>query len=138
MSARHESSHVKQLREGVTALQKESAGVIKVEILGSLWELQNFEDVASVAQFARYVERGERPMCLLCNHEWKSFDQAPPAGFVKMKAAMAADPQAGLVSGLCERCMRRPDLLKRVFEALKRLWPNLRIADVHESPSAVS
>lgn len=115
----------KQFREGIAALERESAGVLKVELF------RTYDDMHSLVRFAQAVGRNERPMCLLCDHAWESAAQPPPTMFVNVKAATF--PAHVLIAGICQKCARRPKtLLRRVLAVLKKVWPDLR--GVHEPP----
>jgi hypothetical protein len=130
MTTRHERRRCAALMRKV---HDEAAGVIEIRIFDSLTDMPaRF----AAAEWAQRVANNNAPLCLCCDHEWRSLAK-PPAAFV---TATPARPDAKhlLAMGLCKPCAAQPDRMARIATALKQIWPGWRrLAWPHRAPGGV-
>ncbi len=98
----------------------------------------------SIVQLTAKVMADERPICLTCDFEWINLRCPPPAAVAVVRTQdFFCDPNADkvlmMVSGICRTCWENhyDDLLERCFERYRKIWPDLRTADIHEAPVGV-
>lgn len=102
-------------------------GAVTIEIieLGDILS-QSVEHLAVVGGWVARVTTGLR--CMTCSHEWWAREPLP-AAFAFIRHWEQAGARL-LVSGLCGRCCRRPNLTSRVEAALKQKWPDFRVVGI--------
>ena len=86
-------------------------------------------------ELCRRIVEGERPLCLLCDFEWRDLRSGPPSELFVV--GVHGDPEPSMVSGICEKCAEKENLLGRCVENMKRIWPDLRAALMVDAPDTV-
>jgi hypothetical protein len=91
---------------------------------------------AMIAWAAR-VERGARPLCLTCNHEWTDIHCPAPDGIAVLHPALPdAGQDVAMISGICPQCWAKQDRLERATDVYRKIWPDLRANTIGEQSAA--
>jgi hypothetical protein len=93
------------------------------------------ESLGLYLMFGKRIVEGERPLCLLCDFEWRDLRSGPPSELFVV--GVHGDPEPSMVSGICEKCAEKENLLGRCVENMKRIWPDLRAALMVDAPDTV-
>jgi hypothetical protein len=89
----------------------------------------------AIVEFGMKIKRGERPLCLLCEHSWDSLEQIPPMLFAIVRGHQCAAPRAMMASAICEACgLNQKDMPSRVVEAYKKVWPDAQLLEYVHPP----
>ena len=114
----------------------EAAGELEIRIFDSAAIPTDEPARLAAAEWAQRVANDDAPVCLCCNHEWRSLDK-PPAAFVTVTAARP-DAKHLLAMGLCKPCAAHPDRMARIVTALKQVLSDMRLlAPPHKAPGGV-
>jgi hypothetical protein len=114
----------------------EAAGVVEIRIFDSAAIPTEEPARLAAEEWAQCVANSNAPLCLCCDHQWRSLDK-PPAAFVTVTPARP-DARHLLAMGLCKPCAAHPDRMARIATALKQIWPDVRLlARPHKAPGGV-
>jgi hypothetical protein len=137
--------HLKQLHDGVNHLSR--SGPMNLTIVNriDLLHPDHFdpEILAAAMKIGVAARRGDRPLCLTCDHAWTDLECEPPAGFAVLRTEEFFRHRGNdggdvaLVSAICSRCGAGADLLARCLQAYRMIWPGLRIATIMGAPGGV-
>lgn len=108
-----------------SAIMAEGGGILRVEVFRprdvpghELVELLRPATLEWVARMPR-----ERPRCLACESVWHARCDELPVAFVLCCAGGIATPSCSLISGLCRRCIERPDMESHIWRAIGKRYP---------------
>ena len=115
-------------REGITLLHEQAKGFYWLEAISLEAVLVDNKSRYSdhwqaIQQWARAILKGAEQKCLFCDLDWAS-SKHPPVAFAFLRSWYQPEVSAWCTSGICDDCVRRPNLWDDIKTAFKPVLPS--------------
>lgn len=101
--------------------------------------------LSALKQFAKLVDAGKKPTCLLCDAEWTGSGEEPPFMLAIVRTVeefRCGSESTGMASGICHQCVNQPhdEFRERLLKTYREIWPDLEtfdMASIREAPTTM-